>query len=285
MSAACKKILVTGGNSGIGLALCKQLAADHGCHVIMGSRSAERGQAALESIQMPEGASGKIELLQVDVGDDASVAAAAAKVGADLGGGKLFALVNNAGIGLAASAGPEETVNTNFYGPKRMIDAFLPMISDRVVNLGSGAGPGYVKKCPPVAQNALCTEPASFEAIEALLAKSEDNKTGLGSEADGMKGYGPSKAMLTLYTMLLAKQHPEISFSCCSPGFIDTKLVAGFGATKPPEEGTVAIRKLLFEELGGNGWYYGSDCVRSPLHFMRNPGEPEYDGVPPPVVE
>ena len=81
--------------------------------------------------------------------------------------------------------------------------------------------------------------------------------------------------------MLMAKQHPEILFSCCSPGFIDTKLVAGFGATKPPSEGTVAIRQLIFEELGGNGWYYGSDGVRSPLHFMRNPGEPAYDGVPP----
>ena len=27
--------------------------------------------------------------------------------------------------------------------------------------------------------------------------------------------------------------------------------------------------------------YMGSDAVRSPLHFMRNPGEPVYDGVPP----
>ena len=27
--------------------------------------------------------------------------------------------------------------------------------------------------------------------------------------------------------------------------------------------------------------YYGSDGMRSPYHFMRNPGEPVYDGVPP----
>ena len=33
-----------------------------------------------------------------------------------------------------------------------------------------------------------------------------------------------------------------------------------------------------------SGWYYGSDGVRSPLHFMRNPGEPAYDGVVPPEV-
>ena len=33
-----------------------------------------------------------------------------------------------------------------------------------------------------------------------------------------------------------------------------------------------------------SGWYYGSDGARSPLHFMRNPGEPAYDGVVPPEV-
>ena len=58
-------------------------------------------------------------------------------------------------------------------------------------------------------------------------------------------------------------------------------MTAGYGASKTPEEGTVAIKHLLLGSLKGNGWYYGSDAVRSPYHFMRNPGEPEYDGVPP----
>jgi hypothetical protein len=66
-----------------------------------------------------------------------------------------------------------------------------------------------------------------------------------------------------------------------SRDFINTKMTAGFGAQKSPDEGTVAIKKLLFEPLSGNGWYYGSDGMRSPYHFMRNPGEPVYDGVPP----
>ena len=32
MASAKKSILVTGGNSGIGLALCTLLATEHGCH-------------------------------------------------------------------------------------------------------------------------------------------------------------------------------------------------------------------------------------------------------------
>lgn len=69
--------------------------------------------------------------------------------------------------------------------------------------------------------------------------------------------------------------------STVSPGFIATNIVAGFGASKPPEQGTVAIRKCLFEKLNGNGWYYGSDGLRSPYHYMRNPSEPEWDGIVP----
>ena len=90
-----------------------------------------------------------------------------------------------------------------------------------------------------------------------------------------------SKACLAAYTMLLAEQHPHLKINCCSPGFINTQMTAGFGASKTPEEGTLAIRHLLFEQLQGNGWYYGSDAKRSPYHFMRNPGQPEYDGKSP----
>jgi len=46
-----KRIVVTGGNSGIGLALCKQLVTEHGCHVYLGSRSLERGTDAVNNIK------------------------------------------------------------------------------------------------------------------------------------------------------------------------------------------------------------------------------------------
>ena len=91
-----------------------------------------------------------------------------------------------------------------------------------------------------------------------------------------MRGYGLSKACLTAYTVILAKQHPNLAINCCSPGFINTDLTAGHGATKPPEEGTVAIKHLLL----GDGWYLGSDAQRSPLHYTRDPGDPPYDGAP-----
>ncbi|MFK7897491.1 MAG: SDR family NAD(P)-dependent oxidoreductase [Myxococcota bacterium] len=278
-----KRILVTGGNSGIGLALCRQLLEEDGCDVLMGSRSHSRGEEALAKLQaaLPDEIRNRLELIHLDVGSDASVASAAQMLRDRHGDHQpLFALVNNAGTGLAAKVSPEEVVNTNLYGVKRMVETFARsgLISDRVVNVGSGSGPTYVGRCPSALQPELCRTPGSWAEIETLLALSADGRTGLGSPADGNGGYGISKAMLSLYTMLCARDQPEILSSCVSPGWIKTKLVGNSGATKKPEEGTASIRHCLFEPLAGNGWYYGSDCVRSPLHFMRNPGEPAYDG-------
>lgn len=283
-NAPLKKILVTGGNSGIGLALCEQLVFEHDAHVFMGSRSLAKGEEALRALQssLPEERKDRIELIQLNVGEDASVTKAAQQIRLErlAESEKLYALVNNAGTGLAMGASPKEVLNTNLYGVKRMVEAFVDtgLVSQRVVNVGSGSGPSYVARCPSETQEKLCRTPKSWEEIESFIAQSADGQTGLGSEADGNGAYGLSKAMLSLYTMLCAEENPNILSSCVSPGWIKTKLVGNSGATKPPEEGTASIRHTLFEKLDGNGWYYGSDCVRSPLHFMRNPGEPAYNG-------
>ena len=45
-----QRVFVTGGNSGIGFELCKQLIKKHGCHVFMGARNMDKGTAAIEQI-------------------------------------------------------------------------------------------------------------------------------------------------------------------------------------------------------------------------------------------
>ena len=83
MEGATKRVFVTGGNTGIGLALCELLVVDHGCYVYMGSRSVERGQAAIDGL--PEECKGKIETVQVDISDLDSVNAAAVTMKEKLG--------------------------------------------------------------------------------------------------------------------------------------------------------------------------------------------------------
>lgn len=272
--ADMKSVFVTGGNSGIGLALCKQLAAEDGCYVYMGSRSLERGQAALAEISA--GIEDKIEVVQCDIANPASVAEAAATMQRKLNAPGLYALVNNAGCGLAHNLTADEINNTNLYGTKCMTDAFLPLMrteGSRIVNVGSGAGPMWLANQSSDIQSQLTGGTFDWAAIDQFM---KDSRT-----QDAGHAYGLSKCLLSVYTEALTRSNPNITSSSISPGFIDTKIVAGWGASKPPEEGTVSIRHCLFQTLEGNGFFYGSDAVRSPFYPIRSPGDPPFRGTYP----
>ena len=142
-----KTVFVTGGNAGIGHALCKQLVLEDGCYVFMGSRSVERGLEALKSLGSE--VEGKIEVVQCDVDDQKSIASAAEHVKTKLKDTPLWALVNNAGTGLKHGTTRDQIIATNFYGALHMTQAFLPLLQPkggRIVHVGSGAGPMWLNK-------------------------------------------------------------------------------------------------------------------------------------------
>ena len=88
--------LVTGANKGIGLQIAKDLAA-RGFTVLVGSRNLERGDMAAKSV----GADARA--LQLDVTNQASIAAAAERIRNELG--RLDVLVNNAAVSHAGKPG------------------------------------------------------------------------------------------------------------------------------------------------------------------------------------
>ena len=64
VEAITRRVIVTGGNPGIGYALCKLLITEHDCYVYMGSRSLERGNAAIEQlIKGDPKCDGRVELV------------------------------------------------------------------------------------------------------------------------------------------------------------------------------------------------------------------------------
>ncbi|KAL7474663.1 hypothetical protein ACHAW6_000626 [Cyclotella cf. meneghiniana] len=267
-----RKILVTGANTGIGLALTKQLVKDHGCHVYLGSRSVERGQRAVDEVKREAGDS--VELLSIDVSNPASIESAASSLSQALGSSKLYAIVNNAGTGFSHGSSPPEILDTNTRGPRRVVDVFLPLLHPhgRIVNVGSGAGPMFFDMLDSLQQKKKYVNAMDEKEIELEIARIE--KMG-----DAFAAYAGSKALLACYTMDLARNYPDLTVSIISPGYIKTAMTAGMGATKLPREGTVSIIKCLFDDLPASGFFWGSDGLRSPLHFLRNPGEPEFDGA------
>ena len=82
-----------------------------------------------------------------------------------LGGQKLFGLVNNAGTGLGHGTEDKDLLNTNVYGPKRVYDNFVSLMDPekgRVVNIGSGAGPGFVRNIKDVAVKKQVCKPTEY---------------------------------------------------------------------------------------------------------------------------
>ena len=123
--------VVTGANSGLGLATATALAAA-GAHVVLAVRDIERGKAAAATVN------GSVEVRRLDLADLASVREFAADWHGD-----LDLLINNAGIMNVPEGrtkdGFETQFGTNHLGHFALTNLLLPHITDRVVSLSSGA--------------------------------------------------------------------------------------------------------------------------------------------------
>jgi NAD(P)-dependent dehydrogenase (short-subunit alcohol dehydrogenase family) len=122
--------VVTGANSGLGLATARELARA-GASVVLAVRNLERGAQAAESIE------GDVTVRQLHLADLASV-----RVFADGWTGDLDVLVNNAGIMMVPAGrtadGFELQFGTNHLGHFALTNLLLPHVTDRVVTVSSG---------------------------------------------------------------------------------------------------------------------------------------------------
>ncbi|KAK1733888.1 short-chain dehydrogenase/reductase family protein [Skeletonema marinoi] len=177
-----------------------------------------------------------VELLNIDVSSEESVQSAAEALTAKLGSEKLYGLVNNAGTGVMHNTLPTEILDTNTRGPRRVTNNFLALINQdcgRIVNLGSGGGPNFVKSIPTNEDKQRFLEPMSESQIE-------DEIKNILNTNDGRSAYQGSKALLACYTMELANEHPNLMISIVTPGYIKTAMTIGAGATKDRMKGQLA---------------------------------------------
>jgi NAD(P)-dependent dehydrogenase (short-subunit alcohol dehydrogenase family) len=200
--------LVSGGNRGIGLEVCRQLA-ERGITVVMGSRDAEQGQEA--AARLPEG----VVVHQLDVADPESVEGLARSVEDEFG--RLDILVNNAAIsnddgqsGVDADLDRvREALEANLFGAWRLTEMSVPLMQrngyGRIVNVSTG------------------------------LASLEDM-------GGGSPGYRVSKTALNVLTRILASElrGSGILVNAVNPGWVQTDM-GGSSATRTVEEGAEAL--------------------------------------------
>jgi NAD(P)-dependent dehydrogenase (short-subunit alcohol dehydrogenase family) len=244
MTVSDKRVaLVTGANQGIGFQIAKELAAKDFI-VFVGSRDVARGEEAAGTID------GDARALQLDVTDQGSIAAAAARIRDAFG--RLDVLVNNAaisntskpsGVSVADYAKTTRPSNasldevraiweTNVFGALAVYQAMLPLLRQaphaRVVNVSSGAG--------SLTRNA---DPAfPYRSIFG-------------------PGYAASKTALNAMTLAMAieLEATTIKVNAASPGFTKTNL-NGYEGTETLEEGArEAVRLALLGPDGPTGTF------------------------------
>lgn len=164
--------VVTGANSGIGLATALRLATD-GYRVVAGARR-DQGLADIEAAAAAAGVD--VQPVLLDVTDDASVAAAFSSVLAE---GPVSVLVNNAGI--TGSGSVEETpvavyqqmFDTNVLGVVRCTQQVLPSMraarAGTIVNISSSSAILSPPLMGPYASTKFAVESLS-ESLQAEVA-------------------------------------------------------------------------------------------------------------------
>ncbi|KAF4637486.1 hypothetical protein G7Y89_g594 [Cudoniella acicularis] len=248
-------------NGGIGFELASQLLSEPSKHVLLGSRSAEKGEIAIKDLESRE-LPGTVELLQLDVASDESISAAAKAVENKHGRYihlliiflnllnqaltsffRLDILINNAAVSSAAStSSPAEAMalcfQTNSTGPFLVVEAFAPLLkksngTPRIINVSSAAG-SIARRLDPTSQA---------------------HRMGMWEIA-----YCMSKTALNMLTVAQSILYSEQGFKvfAFSPGFVASNLSPHNkveNGAQPTEEGAAPIVKVVNgerdEEHGG----------------------------------
>lgn len=138
---AGKTFVITGANTGIGKITATDLAR-RGAHVILACRSPSKAQPVIDEIKRATG-NDRVELVALDLGDLASVRAAATEIVAK--NLPIHGLINNAGLAARGQTkdGFELTFGTNHLGhylfTRLLLDRLEQAGSARIVNVASNS--------------------------------------------------------------------------------------------------------------------------------------------------
>jgi NAD(P)-dependent dehydrogenase (short-subunit alcohol dehydrogenase family) len=226
--------LITGANKGLGFETARRLiAAGHTVHI--GSRDAERGRRAAEQL----GA----RVVQLDVTDDASVAAAVKAIEAD---GGLDVLVNNAGIeergdnnvviGAADVTADlmRTTFETNVFGTVRVTHAFLPLLH-------------------------RSTAPVVVNVSSGLASLTEVTTPGTPRYDYPGVAYPASKTAVNMITVQYAKAFPNMRINAVEPGFTKTDLNGNTGIQTVEQGAEIIVRLAQVGPDGPTGGYFDAE--------------------------
>lgn len=218
--------LITGGNRGIGYAVCKELALG-GCHVILTSRNEEDGLRAVTKLKSNyDAVFRKLDITDIkDIQDT--------RDWVEKNYGRLDILINNAGIYLDEGVSVfdvgekimRDTMEVNFYGAFHMCRTFIPLMRKngfgRIVNISSGYG-----------------------------AMSE--------MAGNVAAYRISKAALNALTLIMADElkGSDIKVNAVCPSWVSTDMGGQKAPVSPESAAKDIVHFATLDKTGPNGGFF-----------------------------
>src|SRR3954447_12770143 len=247
--------IVTGANSGIGLAAARELARA-GARVVMAVRNTGKGDAAASGLR------GTVEVRRLDFADLSSVREFASDFDGD-----IDVLINNAGVMAVPESrtadGFEMQIGTNHLGHFALTNLLLPRIRDRVVVVASGA-----HRMGTIRLDDLNWEQGGYKSWRA---------------------YGQSKLANLLFTSelqrRLAEAGSDVRAIAAHPGYAATNLQSHTG-NKLQHVGMWIANKLIAQSDEQGAWptlYAASqdipgDSYVGPDGFQEGRGHPTLVG-------
>jgi NAD(P)-dependent dehydrogenase (short-subunit alcohol dehydrogenase family) len=212
LQLAGKRAIVTGGSSGIGWAIARQLARE-GVDVAVCSRSLDRASAAIEEMGLSGG--GRLIPVEVELRDDASVRAMVEKVVGEFGGVDILV---NSGSEVSGNVAEDFDHITDefilggfedkFIGIMRMCRAVVPHMKEggwgRIINM-AGSKARVAGSIGAGARNSAVTHLTKSLSME--FGRYGINVTGIGPFTTVTKGYESRVAKMAAQRGLTVEEH------------------------------------------------------------------------------
>lgn len=235
-----KRALVTGANKSIGFETVRQLLLK-GYYVYLGSRDITNGRQAIEKLAAV--GLDKVELVQIDISNERSIAEAAKVVAEKTD--VLDLLINNAGILGKLPQQPSSVAvqdirtvfDTNFFGTINVVQHFMNLLSASknpvITNVTSGLG-----------SLTLHSDPSwKYYAYKGAA-------------------YGPSKTALNAYTVALAYELKDKGFkvNAIDPGHTATDFNRHQGTGSVEDAAAFVVKYSVLDADGPTGKFFSKDA-------------------------